>query len=130
MMAKHWSLGILATALVAAAVPLGSALAQQPAVPQSAAPQPAPAATDKVDAARISKGRDLFANWGCASCHSLVDADAHGDVGPHLDGADLTEAFITNRVTNGQGAMPSFGGQMTQQEVADIAYYIAHVTKK
>ena len=47
-----------------------------------------------------------------------------------LDGANLTETFIVSRVTNGQGAMPAFGGQLTDKEIADLAYYIAHVQKK
>ncbi len=33
-------------------------------------------------------------------------------------------------MNNGQGAMPAFGGQLTPKEIADVAYYIAHVTKK
>jgi mono/diheme cytochrome c family protein len=113
-------MGIVAVALAAIVMPAAGLMAQQPAA--------APA--EKADVARIQKGRDLFSNWGCSGCHSLADADAHGDVGPHFDGAGLTEDFIKTRVTNGQGAMPAFGGQMTQQEIADIAYYIAHVAKK
>jgi len=115
-------IGLVAAALAATATLAGRLPAQQPAA--------APAAADKLDAARIQRGRDLFSNWGCGACHSLADADAHGDVGPHFDGAGLTEDFIKTRVTNGQGAMPAFGGQMTPQEIADIAYYIAHVAKK
>lgn len=111
-------LGLAAVALAAACVPAASLLAQ------------APAADEKVDAARIAKGRELFTNWGCTGCHSLVDADSHGDVGPHLDGGNRTEDFIVSRVTNGQGAMPAFGGQLTDKEIADLGYYIAHVAKK
>lgn len=110
--------GLVAAGLIAACVPAAQGLAQQPAAPAAA------------DDPRIAKGRDLFSSWGCTSCHALADAQSHGDVGPHLDGAGLTEAFIVNRVTNGQGAMPAFGGQLTEQEIADIAYYIAKVAKK
>jgi mono/diheme cytochrome c family protein len=120
-MAKHMAgltrLGLAAAALAAIAVPAARIAAQAPAA-------------DKVDAARIGKGREIFTNWGCTGCHALADADSHGDVGPHLDGGNLTEAFIVSRVTNGQGAMPAFGGQLTEQEIADLAYYIAHVAKK
>jgi mono/diheme cytochrome c family protein len=120
-MAKHMTgmtrLGLVAVALAAVAVPASRIAAQAPAA-------------EKVDAARIGKGREIFTNWGCTGCHSLADADSHGDVGPHLDGANLTEAFIVTRVTSGQGAMPGFGGQLTEQEIADLAYYIAHVAKK
>jgi mono/diheme cytochrome c family protein len=119
--AKHVTgmtrLGLAAAALAAIAVPAARIGAQAPAAGQ-------------VDAARIAKGREVFTNWGCTGCHALADADSHGDVGPHLDGGNLTETFIVGRVTNGQGAMPAFGGQLTEQEIADLAYYIAHVAKK
>ncbi|MBO9669064.1 MAG: cytochrome c [Sphingobium sp.] len=110
-------LGLATVALAAASVPAAALFAQAPA-------------TEQVDAARIAKGRELFTNWGCTGCHSLVDADSHGDVGPHLDGGNRTEEFIVSRVTNGQGAMPAFGGQLTEKEIADLGYYIAHVAKK
>ncbi|HEY1125120.1 MAG TPA: cytochrome c [Sphingobium sp.] len=111
-------LGLAAVVFAAACVPAAGLMAQ------------APGADEKVDAARIAKGRELFTNWGCTGCHALVDADSHGDVGPHLDGGNRTEEFIVSRVTNGQGAMPAFGGQLTDKEIADLGYYIAHVAKK
>lgn len=88
-------------------------------------------AVDGIDATRIAAGRELFASWSCSACHALSDAKASGAVGPSLDGdPNLTEEFVVSRVTNGQGAMPAFGGQMTDQEIADISYYIAKVSKK
>ncbi len=130
MKAKHKTgagrLGLAMVLLAAAAVPAARIAAQAPEFEQQ---QPA-ATDDKVDATRIAKGREIFTNWGCTGCHSLADADSHGDVGPHLDGGNLTEAFIVTRVTSGQGAMPGFGGQLTEKEIADLAYYIAHVAKK
>jgi mono/diheme cytochrome c family protein len=82
------------------------------------------------DAAKIAKGRELFTNWSCNSCHSLADANAEGHVGPSFDGnAGLTVQFVTSRVTDGQGAMPAFGGQMTDEEIATIAAYIVAVHK-
>ncbi|MBO9575355.1 MAG: cytochrome c [Sphingobium sp.] len=132
MTAKTWTgtakAGLATVALIAVGAPVSQLLAQQPAT--TAAPAAAPADAAPVDQARIAKGRELFAGWSCTSCHSLADAGSSGDVGPHLDGGTLTEAFIVSRVTNGQGAMPSFGGQLTKEEIADVAYYIAHVSKK
>ncbi len=122
-MAKQWTgamrMGLAAVALTAVGIPASQIMAQQPA-----------AAADATDTARVAKGRELFASWGCTSCHALVDAGSGGDIGPHLDGGELTEAFIVGRVTNGQGAMPAFGGQLTDQEIADISYYIVKVAKK
>ena len=89
-----------------------------------------PVAPASVDAAKIAKGRELFGNWSCNSCHALADAGADGHVGPAFDGnAGLTEAFVKDRVTNGNGPMPAFGGQMTDDEIATIAYYITHTHK-
>jgi len=118
--------GLLATALFA------GRLASQPGAPAAkpAAAAAAPAAGG-VDAAKIAKGRELFGTWSCNSCHALADAGASGHVGPELDGnASLTPELVVNRVTNGQGPMPSFGGQMSDEEIATIAYYITHVAKK
>jgi mono/diheme cytochrome c family protein len=107
--------------------------APAPGAPTAAATIPAAAAAGSatMDQTRIAAGRELFGSWGCTACHTLSDARSNGAVGPSLDGnASLTEDFITSRVTNGQGAMPAFGGQLTPKEVSDVAYYIAHVAKK
>lgn len=138
MKLKAWTgpakTGLAAVALIAAGAPIGQLLAQQSAPPPAtpAAPAAAPAsaaATAPADEARIAKGRELFTGWSCTSCHGLVDAGSGGDVGPRLDGGHLTEEFIVGRVKNGQGAMPAFGGQLTDEEIADLAYYIVKVAK-
>jgi mono/diheme cytochrome c family protein len=73
----------------------------------------------------------MFNTWGCSACHVLKDADATGHVGPSLDGdANLTQTFLVNRITNGQGAMPAFGGQLSDAEIAQLASYIAKVSVK
>jgi mono/diheme cytochrome c family protein len=118
-------LGLAALGLTIASAAFGLGAGQAPAD----APKP-PAAPAGVDAAKVAKGRELFGNWSCNSCHALADAGADGHVGPAFDGnASLTEAFVKDRVTNGNGPMPAFGGQMTDDEIATIAYYITHVHK-
>lgn len=88
---------------------------------------PAPAS----DPAKLAKGRELFNNYSCGTCHALKDADGSGHVGPSLDGnPNLTEAFIVDRVTNGQGPMPAFGGQLSEQEIAEVAAYVKAVAAK
>jgi mono/diheme cytochrome c family protein len=88
---------------------------------------PAAASVDKT----IADGREMFNTWGCSACHVLKDADATGHVGPSLDGdANLTQTFLVNRITNGQGAMPAFGGQLSDAEIAQLASYIAKVSVK
>jgi len=89
----------------------------------------APAATDP--AAANDKGRQIFTDYGCGSCHTLGDAGATGHVGPALDGnPNITEAFVDDRVTNGQGMMPSFASQLTADEIKTLASYIAKVAAK
>lgn len=131
--AKAVRVALAAAGVAAIAVPTARLASQvggvAPAAPVKA-PGAAPAAGG-VDQARIAKGRELFGTWSCNSCHALADAGANGHVGPELDGdASLTEALVVNRVTNGQGPMPSFGGQMSDEEIATLAYYVAHVAKK
>ena len=98
---------------------------------QDAPPATTAAAVASVDAAKMAKGKDVFANYGCDSCHALADAGANGHVGPAFDGdTNLSEGFVTDRVTNGQGPMPAFGGQMQPDEIAAIAYYVTHAAAK
>ncbi len=117
--ASRLGLAALGTCAVIA-LSTGASVAQS-----GAAPAPAP------DAAKLSKGKDLFNNYGCGSCHSLADAGASGHVGPAFDGdSNLSEAFVIDRVSNGQGVMPAFGGQMSPEEIAAVAAYINHAAQK
>ena len=101
-----------------------------PSQAEDAAPASA-AAVASVDAAKLAKGKDIFANYGCGGCHTLADAGATGHVGPSLDGdVNLTPDFVTDRVTNGMGPMPSFGGQMSPDEISAITYYVTHAATK
>jgi mono/diheme cytochrome c family protein len=82
-------------------------------------------------AAKPDPGKEIFLDWGCGSCHSLADAGADGHVGPVFDGdPNLTKDFVIGRVTNGQGAMPSFGGQLTEKEISELADYIVKAAAK
>jgi len=120
-----------ALGLALASAPVFSqAPAQANAAAASAAPASAPVA-GHLDADNVKKGRDLFANWSCGACHTLADAGGTGHVGPSFDGnKDLTQSFVVDRVTNGQGAMPAFGGQLTDAEIALLAAYIVQVKAK
>jgi mono/diheme cytochrome c family protein len=76
-------------------------------------------------------GKELFVTWGCGNCHVLADAGAAGQVGPSLDGSPyLTDALVVNRITYGQGGMPAFGGQLSEEDIAAIAAYIIRVAVK
>jgi mono/diheme cytochrome c family protein len=73
-------------------------------------------------------GKALFAKSGCTGCHTLADAHATGTVGPNLDQSKPSYRKATARVTLGKNAMPSFGGQLTDQQIADVAAYVVKAT--
>lgn len=81
-----------------------------------------PTTTLKGDAAA---GKDLYASKGCGGCHVLADAGSSGAVGPNLDETKPAFDLVVDRVTNGRGAMPPFEGQLSEQEIADVAAYVA-----
>lgn len=109
-------LGMLALGMIA--VPAAGSLA--------VAPEQAAAA---LTAEQVTKGRQLFTDNGCNACHALADAKAAGSVGPALDGsANLDKAHVVNIVTNGQGAMPSFGW-LGEEDIDLLAAYIVQVKK-
>jgi mono/diheme cytochrome c family protein len=67
---------------------------------------------------------------GCTGCHTLADAGSTGTVGPNLDDAKPSFDLAYDRVTNGQGGMPSFGTSLTDQQRADVAAYVSSVAGK
>jgi len=72
-------------------------------------------------------GKQVFTSAGCSGCHTLKDAGATGNVGPNLDDAKPDAALVTDRVTNGQGVMPSFKDQLSEKQIADVAAYVSSV---
>jgi mono/diheme cytochrome c family protein len=73
-------------------------------------------------------GKALFLKSGCTGCHTLADAHSTGTVGPNLDQAKPDYRLATARVTLGKGAMPSFKGQLSDQQIADVASYVVKAT--
>ena len=49
----------------------------------------------------------------------------NGSIGPNLDDAAPSLELALDRITNGQGAMPSFSDQLTEQQIADVAAYVS-----
>jgi mono/diheme cytochrome c family protein len=84
-----------------------------------------PASTVEGDA---ENGAKIFASAGCGGCHTLQAAGSSGTVGPNLDDAKPDLALAIDRVTNGQGAMPSFKDQLSEKEIADVATYVVEST--
>jgi cytochrome c6 len=73
-------------------------------------------------------GKQIFATAGCKSCHTLKDAGATGTIGPNLDQAKPPLDLVIDRVTNGKGVMPSFSGQLSEKQIADVAAYVVQAT--
>jgi mono/diheme cytochrome c family protein len=72
-------------------------------------------------------GKQVFETAGCANCHTLADAGASGSVGPNLDDAKPSYDLVVERVTNGKGVMPSFSGNLSEQQIMDVAAYVSSV---
>jgi mono/diheme cytochrome c family protein len=86
----------------------------------------APAATTPIPAnADAAEGAKVFGSAGCGSCHTLSAGKSSGQVGPNLDDAEPGYDTVLDKVTNGGGGMPSFGGQLSEQQIRDVAAYVA-----
>jgi len=72
-----------------------------------------------------AEGKKVFASAGCGGCHTLRDAGSSGTVGPNLDQAKPSLARAQETVTNGRGAMPAFKGQLTDDQIRDVAEYVS-----
>ena len=91
-----------------------------------AAPEPATPAFKLTGDPTAGKG--IFQSAGCVSCHTLKAAGATGTVGPNLDQVKPDYRKATARVTLGKGAMPSFKGQLSTQEIANVASFVVQAT--
>ncbi|HEU4449825.1 MAG TPA: cytochrome c [Gaiellaceae bacterium] len=69
-------------------------------------------------------GADVFASAGCGSCHTFEDAGTTGTVGPSLDDSSASFDQAVEQITNGGGGMPPYEGQLSDQEIADVAAYV------
>ena len=76
-----------------------------------------------------AKGEPVFASAGCNSCHTLSAANASGSIGPNLDEAKPSFDLVVERVTEGKGVMPSFKGQLTDEQIRDVAAFVSESTK-
>ena len=70
-------------------------------------------------------GKAIFASVGCSGCHTLAAAGSTGTVGPNLDDAKPSKELAIDRVTNGQGGMPSFKGQLSEAQIEAVATFVA-----
>jgi cytochrome c6 len=73
------------------------------------------------DAAR---GQEVFAAEGCATCHTLEEAESTGTVGPNLDESDATLEEAVQQIEEGGGGMPAFAGQLEQPDIQAVATFV------
>jgi sulfite dehydrogenase len=69
-------------------------------------------------------GKGIFTN-SCGGCHTLADAGTDGTTGPNLDESMPSKALVTDRVTNGQGVMPSFKDSLDPAQIEAVADYVS-----
>ena len=77
-----------------------------------------------ITAEQPTDGKSIF-TANCGSCHTLADAGTSGAVGPNLDESRPPQELVVDRVTNGQGAMPSFSDSLDEQQIQAVADYVA-----
>lgn len=70
-------------------------------------------------------GKSIFASAGCGGCHTLAAAGSSGTVGPSLDEAQPSLELAIDRITNGQGGMPAFKGQLSEEQIEAVATFVA-----
>ena len=122
-------LAILAAALLAGC---GAQGVTSPAPETVVGTLPKPAAVPDTPASKLkgdpAAGKKIFTSAGCVCCHTLAAANATGTVGPNLDTAKPDFKLVTARVTLGKGVMPSFKGQLSDQQIADVAQFVVAST--
>lgn len=77
-----------------------------------------------------STGKEIFNNAGCVSCHTLADAGGQGNIGPNLDKEKPSKDEVVEKVTNGDGQMPSFKDRLTTEQINTVAEYVSSVAGK
>ena len=91
-----------------------------------APPPPQPATTAQASSGgNAEAGKAVFLSAGCAGCHALAAAGATGTVGPSLDERKPSFDRVVDGVTNGKGVMPPFVGQLSDQQIANVAAFVS-----
>jgi mono/diheme cytochrome c family protein len=90
-----------------------------------ATPPPTESATTGDETGDPANGAEVFASAGCGGCHTFSKAGSNGSVGPNLDDASPSYDKVVEQVTEGGGAMPAFKDQLSEQEIRDVAAFVA-----
>jgi alcohol dehydrogenase (cytochrome c) len=70
-----------------------------------------------------ASGAQIFSD-NCESCHGHEGAGGH--IGPNLQKSSVAEHLdqVEKQVRNGGGAMPPFGGALSDQQIQAVARYV------
>lgn len=94
---------------------------------EAAAPEPEPdpdAGGGGGGGEAVVNGQAIFTER-CGSCHTLSAAGTSGATGPNLDGGGRDAAAVEAIVSGGRGGMPAFSGDLSEEEIAAVAKFVA-----
>lgn len=117
-----WLFGLDGTMSQLPAPGAGSGIQHAGATPKKkSAP---PAKETSTAAGNATAGRSIFSENGCATCHGPTGHGGNG--GPDLTMIPSAKSLhvVIGQVTNGGGGMPAFKGQLTEQQIRDVATYV------
>jgi len=69
-------------------------------------------------------GKRLFAEHGCAGCHTFAAAGSKGTTGPNLDDAKPSAGKVKSQLQHGAGLMPSFEDKLSAAQMDDLAAFV------
>jgi mono/diheme cytochrome c family protein len=78
------------------------------------------------ESAAVAAGKTVF-TANCGTCHTLKEAGTSGTVGPNLDELEPDLATVEGQVETGGGGMPAFKGQLSAEEITDVATFVSTV---
>jgi cytochrome c553 len=84
---------------------------------------------DRTGTLADTPGAKVFADAGCGNCHALDAAGTSGTVGPNLDETQPDADEVEEQVREGGGGMPSFEDRLSDQEIRDVAEFVAQATR-
>jgi len=76
----------------------------------------------------MALGKTLFTVGAvppCALCHALKDAGTTGAIGPAFDDLQPTPDRVVAALKSGIGAMPSYGGSLSDEQMRALARYVS-----
>ena len=71
----------------------------------------------------LAAGEEIFVA-NCGSCHTLTAAGTSGNVGPNLDDTSFDQGAVEEQVAQGGGGMPAFEGQLSEEEIRNVAAFV------